>query len=396
MISISIKNELFTSLLNSVHYCDICPRMCGRNKVLSELNGPIDTKIMFIAEAPGRLGAECTRIPLCGDRTGDNFEMLLSNIGWSRSDIFITNAVLCNPQDDSGNNSTPTKEELSNCSLYLDMTINIVNPDIIVTLGVKALEALKNISPHKYILSKNVAQCLDWNNRKIYPLYHMGPRALIHRNMSKQCGDFIKLSHIIDPHKGLKNITSNFRTDKRAPSIVSGNNNIADVLLYIVNSEKLITMFKATKLMYLADLLALERIGSTITQSIYLRMQEGPWIPTLKGVSQQLEEQHRMKVTFKSNIPYYSCTAQNNIGPPLSSQYKAILDEIIEKYKSFDDKAIKQAAYLTAPMKYIRRQEKIGRQMTKVPVIYQNKTVVEIDKKLNIDESSTSSGNNDY
>ena len=83
------KDAAFNSLLSSVDKCDICPRMCNRKKVLSQMNGNINSKVVFIAEAPGRLGAECTGIPLYGDVTGNNFETLLSNIGWTREDIFI-------------------------------------------------------------------------------------------------------------------------------------------------------------------------------------------------------------------------------------------------------------------------------------------------------------------
>jgi DNA polymerase len=74
--------------------------MCNRRKVLSANNGNLNSKVVFIAEAPGRLGAECTGIPLYGDKTGENFEMLLGNIGWKREDVFITNSILCNPQDE--------------------------------------------------------------------------------------------------------------------------------------------------------------------------------------------------------------------------------------------------------------------------------------------------------
>lgn len=150
MINISNehKEAYFNYLLNSVYRCDLCPRMCGRKKVLSSANGNLNSKILFVAEAPGRLGAECTGIPLYGDKAGDNFELLLSNVGWQRSDIFITNAVLCNPQNEEGNNATPNKDEMINCNYYLKMTLELVNPEVIVTIGAKALEAVSLISPH--------------------------------------------------------------------------------------------------------------------------------------------------------------------------------------------------------------------------------------------------------
>jgi len=127
------KTARFNDLVESVQHCDLCPRLCGRRKVLSTANGSIESKVPFVAEAPGRLGAGRTGIPLYGDRTGDNFETLLGNIGWRREEVFITNAVLCNPTQKNGNNATPTDEEIANCSAYLEMVIALVSPDVIVT-----------------------------------------------------------------------------------------------------------------------------------------------------------------------------------------------------------------------------------------------------------------------
>jgi len=128
------KEDRFRDLVESVQHCDICARLCARRKVLSSANGAVESKVLFVAEAPGRLGADRTGVPLCGDRTGDNFEILLANIGWRRQDVFITNAILCNPKQENGNNDTPTMEEIANCSAYLEMIIALVSPEVIVTL----------------------------------------------------------------------------------------------------------------------------------------------------------------------------------------------------------------------------------------------------------------------
>jgi DNA polymerase len=151
-------NPRFNDLIQTVQHCDLCPRLCCQNKILSSSNGNIESKVLFVAEAPGRLGADKTGIPLYGDRTGSNFESLLGNIGWKREDVFITNAVLCNPKNDSGNNRTPTQEEIDNCSVYLEMTISLINPEVIITLGQTALAALNMISPHNLQLSQDVAK----------------------------------------------------------------------------------------------------------------------------------------------------------------------------------------------------------------------------------------------
>jgi len=193
------KEIEFNKLVAKVKICERCVRMCHRKKVLSNENGNINSKVIFIAEAPGRLGAEKTGKPLFGDKTGENFDYLLNSIGWRRENIFITNAILCNPQKLNCSNSTPSDEETGNCSSYLKKTLELVNPDIIVTLGKHALNALKLIQPHKFILKTCVAKKIPWNDKYLFPLYHMSPKAInFHRNMNKQKEDFIELSKLVD------------------------------------------------------------------------------------------------------------------------------------------------------------------------------------------------------
>jgi len=175
--------ERFASLAQCVRDCSLCPRMRGRTKVLSSENGAIDSKVLFVGEAPGRLGADRTAIPLHGDKAGANFEAFLANIGWPRDRVFITNAVLCNPRDHDGNNSRPSPDELFNCAPFLRMTIDVVDPDVIAPLGTVALKALGMLSPHPYALKDAVGRLLPWAGRHLVPLYHPGQRAAIHRSL---------------------------------------------------------------------------------------------------------------------------------------------------------------------------------------------------------------------
>jgi uracil-DNA glycosylase family 4 len=168
--------------------------MCLSRKVLSDFNGNWNAKILFIAEAPGRLGAEKTGIPLFGDRTGDRFEELLKRMKFSRADVFISNAILCNPRDENGNNDSPTIEEVRNCSPFLRRTIETVAPNVVVTLGNIALNALSLISPHRLNLKSSVGTLSKWNQYKLGVLYHPGPRAAVHRSWDIQLKDAAKLA----------------------------------------------------------------------------------------------------------------------------------------------------------------------------------------------------------
>jgi uracil-DNA glycosylase family 4 len=373
------KTKYFDHLLSSVNECDICDRMCARKKVLSKENGNLDSKVVFIAEAPGRLGAECTGIPLYGDKTGENFDMLIGNIGWKREDIFITNAVLCNPQNENGNNSTPTKIEIENCSNYLEMVLELVAPEVIVTLGATALEALKHIHHHSFVLKNCVAQKVLWNDMALFPLYHMGPRATIHRNLLKQRQDFIELSHIVDPLKGIKKQSK--KTYSSAQNNSKSSSILVDIVVEILRELETVSLFKLTKLLYLIDFNHYTEYGQSISGSVYLRMQEGPWIPSLKNITKEYEGK-MLKTTFQKRKPYISFIESDHTSA-LSDGQKAYIKKIVLQYANSSDATMKIAAYKTAPMEYILSQEKAGRYMLRIPVLYKDASVVDLDKTDN-------------
>ncbi len=159
--------------------CVRCPAMCERAAVLSQRNGSVDARVLFIGEAPGRKGADRTRVPFSGDQSGKNFDHFLTAAGLARSEIFITSAALCNPRSVTGANRRPTSTEIRNCSYFLQRTIELINPQVIVTLGGVALEALKTIEAHQFTLRDDAAKLRDWNGRTLIPLYHPSPQVLI-------------------------------------------------------------------------------------------------------------------------------------------------------------------------------------------------------------------------
>ena len=169
----------FETLIAEAAGCVRCPAMCERAAVLSELNGSLNARVMFIGEAPGRKGADRTRVPFSGDQSGKNFDRFLAAAKLQRSDIFITSAALCNPRTATGANRRPSAAELRTCSDYLQRTIDLVDPKVIVTLGGVALEALKLIERHDFSLRGDAAKLRQWKGRTLIPLYHPSPQVLI-------------------------------------------------------------------------------------------------------------------------------------------------------------------------------------------------------------------------
>lgn len=191
------KQLQFADLVERVQNCSLCPRMAQRTRVLSPLNGHLDSSAVFIAEAPGRLGADKFGIPLFGDQTGRNFEWLISSAGISRAAIFITNAVLCNPRAVDGKNDSPTITEIRNCSIYLKETLEIIGPKYVVPLGSVALASLNIIEPHNVSLSQGTGKLFPWNQYLVFPLFHPGPRAFIRRGKAQQAKDYEVLGDLL-------------------------------------------------------------------------------------------------------------------------------------------------------------------------------------------------------
>jgi DNA polymerase len=184
--------------------------MGERRAVLSELNGNLQPRILFIAEAPGRQGGDRTRVPLSGDQSGRNFARFLSSINLAREDVFITNAVLCNPRSSSGANRKPTNLEVKNCSAHLRRQIEVLDPPVIVTLGAVSLAALRLVEYHELSLKENAGQVHEWNGRLLVPVYHPSPQVLAsHRREAAQLRDYESVARAL--------LAASVKTRMRAP-----------------------------------------------------------------------------------------------------------------------------------------------------------------------------------
>ena len=91
--------------------------------------GDLDAVLMFVGEAPGRREAETGR-PFVG-RAGRRLDALLASIGLEREDVYITNVV----KDRPPGNRDPRVGEIEVYEPFLRQQIEIVEPEVIVTLG---------------------------------------------------------------------------------------------------------------------------------------------------------------------------------------------------------------------------------------------------------------------
>lgn len=184
------------NLMQQVAACYRCQDVSWTH-LLSPANGPTHAPVMLIGEAPGRLGAAVSGVPFAGDASGRRLDRLLSVAGMERSDVFITNAVLCNPLNGRRLNRRPTAAEVRRCSPWLQAQIDLVSPRLIVTLGVVALAALRLIEDHPYRLRDCVGALLPWRGTLLTPLYHPSPQNNGWRTWQQQEDDFRRLGRAI-------------------------------------------------------------------------------------------------------------------------------------------------------------------------------------------------------
>lgn len=186
----------FARLVRDVRACTACDRM-AHSHVLGEPNGPLGARVLFVAEAVGRRGGAVTGVPLTRDESGKRFARFLELAGLPREEVFVTNAVLCNPLDAGGRNRSPKPGEVARCRPFLTRTLDAVSARIVVALGRVALESLRAITPHGADLPRDVAIAIDWHGRILVPMYHTSRQSTLHRPQPAQDDDWRRLGALL-------------------------------------------------------------------------------------------------------------------------------------------------------------------------------------------------------
>ncbi len=161
------------SLYNEILHCRKCSLYKTRNHPICGEGHP-KAPIFIIGEAPGREEDKVGR-PFIG-RSGQLLDKILAACGFSRDEhVFISNIVRCRPP----NNRVPTDKEAQACIPYLHRQIEIVDPQILITLGSTAIKRI--MQDHAIKISSVRGKWLSMEGRRIMPVFH--PAALL-RNPS--------------------------------------------------------------------------------------------------------------------------------------------------------------------------------------------------------------------
>ena len=99
-------------------------------------DGNPQARIMFVGEAPGR-EEDIEGRPFVG-RSGQLLDRMIAAIGLDRSNAYIANVIPWRPPG----NRTPTPQETQICLPFIQRQIELVNPDVLVTLGNPSTQTL--------------------------------------------------------------------------------------------------------------------------------------------------------------------------------------------------------------------------------------------------------------
>jgi uracil-DNA glycosylase family 4 len=190
------KAQALLNLAKKLAKDKTCPlSKTAKNPVPGE--GSPHAQIFFIGEAPGRNEDETGR-PFVG-AAGKVLEKLLSTIGLSREDVFITSIEKFRPP----NNREPKPVEIMACFPYLEKQIEIIAPRIIVPLGRHALKRILEWEKGETIDSPInmkifVGRAFKGHSERIYlPVYHPAA-ALYNRSLYASLEtDFKKIQKLL-------------------------------------------------------------------------------------------------------------------------------------------------------------------------------------------------------
>ncbi len=175
------ENDL-TKLAVAYSGCTKCPLHTGRIKFVYGEGNP-HAKAMVIGEGPGDQENQTGR-PFVG-AAGKLLTDMLNAIQISREDVYICNIVKCRPPG----NRNPESAEREACLPYLLEQIAIIQPKLILMLGLVAAQTLlhSNLSMEKLRQTTH-----EFQGIKTYVSYH--PAALLRNpNWKRPAWEDLKL-----------------------------------------------------------------------------------------------------------------------------------------------------------------------------------------------------------
>jgi DNA polymerase len=175
------KAKTLDELNNLIKNCTNCVLHKNRTNFVFGSGNP-NAKVMVIGEGPGA-EEDKQGLPFVG-RAGQLLTDILKAIKFEREEVYIANIIKCRPPE----NRTPSPEEMDTCIPYLKKQISLIQPKMILCLG---LTAAKGLLRKKESLTALRGKFFDYEGIKVMVTFH--PAALLRNpNWKRDCWEDVK------------------------------------------------------------------------------------------------------------------------------------------------------------------------------------------------------------
>jgi uracil-DNA glycosylase family 4 len=147
-------------VLGDCRRCKLCK---GRTNIVFGVGNP-DARLMFVGEGPGE-DEDLKGEPFVGKAGSLLTDIITKGMGLRRSDVYIANVVKCRPP----NNRDPEPDEIVACEPFLKRQVALVNPEVIVSLGKFATQALLG---DRTPISRRRGTWHEYEGRPLMPTFH--------------------------------------------------------------------------------------------------------------------------------------------------------------------------------------------------------------------------------
>jgi DNA polymerase len=166
------REAALAALAQQVAGCLNCPHLAAsrRNTVFGA--GTASAALMFVGEAPGA-DEDARGEPFVG-RAGQLLTKIIQTMGLQRSEVYIANILKCRPDTPGqrSGNRKPTPSEMVTCLPYLEEQIRIIQPQVLVALGMTAVEGLLGKQAAGTSLGRLRGNWLEFRGTPLMPTYH--------------------------------------------------------------------------------------------------------------------------------------------------------------------------------------------------------------------------------
>ena len=158
----------------SLKSCELCPLCEQRQNVVFGSGNP-NASLVLVGEAPGQ-DEDGQGIPFVGE-AGNLLDKILLAMSLTRQDVYLCSVVKCHPVA----NREPQADEITTCEQFLQQQLQLIQPQIIVTLGRFATHALLKTDT---AISKLRGKWNQYESIPVMPTFH--PTYLLHNSSAKR------------------------------------------------------------------------------------------------------------------------------------------------------------------------------------------------------------------